>query len=93
TKGYAEYKTEIHTAIDDLDFMNDVDAVTKKDELEAMLIDCDAVMILGKRYQELLEEEAEKCTDPVRKAELDRKARSWPSRQPPSAAGWRYDPA
>ena len=74
TKGYAEYKTEIHKAIDDLDFMNDVDAVTKKDELEAMLIDCDAVMILGKRYQELLEEEAEKCTDPVRKAELEQMA-------------------
>lgn len=74
TKGYAEYKTEIHKAIDDLDFMNDVDAVTKKDELEAMLIDCDAVMILGKRYQELLEKEAEKCTDPVRKAELEQMA-------------------
>ena len=74
TKGYAEYKTEIHKAIDDLDFMNDVDAVTKKDELEAMLIDCDAVMILGKRYQELLEKEAEKCMDPVRKAELEQMA-------------------
>ena len=74
TKGYAEYKTEIQKAIDDLDFMNDVDAVTKKDELEAMLIDCDAVMILGKRYQELLEKEAEKCTDPVRKAELEQMA-------------------
>ena len=71
TKGYAEYKTEIHKAIEDLDFMNDVDAVAKKDELEAMLIDCDAVMILGKRYKELLKEEAEKCEDPVRKAELE----------------------
>ena len=74
TKGYAEYKTEIHKAIEDLDFMNDPEAVAKKDELEAMLIDCDAVMILGKRYQELLKEEAEKCEDPVRRAELEQMA-------------------
>ncbi len=74
TKGYAEYKTEIHKAIDDLDFMNDIEAVAKKDELEAMLIDCDAVMILGDRYQELLKEEAKKCEDPVRKAELEQMA-------------------
>ena len=74
TKGYAEYKTEIHKAIQDLDFMNDIEAVAKKDELEAMLIDCDAVMILGKRYQELLEEEAKKCKDPVRRAELEQMA-------------------
>ena len=74
TKGYAEYKTEIHKAIEDLDFMNDEEAVAKKDELEAMLIDCDAVMILGRRYQELLEEEAKRCEDPVRRAELEQMA-------------------
>ena len=70
-KGYADYKEEIKAAIDALDFLNDVEAVSKKDELEAMLIDCDAVMILGERYRELLRSEAEKCSDPVRKAELD----------------------
>lgn len=70
-KGYADYKEEIQAAIDALDFMNDVDAVGKKDELEAMLIDCDAVMILGERYKELLRYEAAKCEDSVRKAELE----------------------
>ena len=74
TKGYAEYKEEIQAAIDALDFMNDIEAVEKKDELEAMLIDCDAVMILGQRYQKLLKAEAEKCEDPVRKAELEQMA-------------------
>ena len=74
TKGYAEYKLEIQDAIDDLDFMNDPEALQKKDELEAMMIDCDAVMILGERYHKLLTEEAEKCTDPVRKAELEQMA-------------------
>ena len=74
TKGYAEYKEEIQAAIDALDFMNDTEAVEKKDELEAMLIDCDAVMILGQRYQELLKAEAAKCEDKVRKAELEQMA-------------------
>ena len=71
TKGYADYKEEIQAAIDALDFMNDPEALEKKDELEAMLVDCDAVMILGKRYQKLLKEEAEKCEDQVRRAELE----------------------
>ena len=73
-KGYADYKEEIQAAIDNLDFMNDIDAVEKKDELEAMMIDCDAVMILGERYQKLLTDEAEKCKDPVRKAEFEQMA-------------------
>lgn len=76
TKGYAEYKLEIQAAIDALDFMNDPEALQKKDELEAMMIDCDAVMILGERYHKLLTEEAEKCTDPVRKAELVQMAKN-----------------
>ena len=76
TKGYAEYKLEIQAAIDALDFMNDPEALQKKDELEAMIIDCDAVMILGERYHKLLTEEAEKCTDPVRKAELVQMAKN-----------------
>ena len=70
-KGYADYKEEIYKAIEDLDFLNDTEAVAKKDELEAMLIDCDAVMILGERYRDLLEKEAAACSDPVRKAELE----------------------
>ena len=74
TKGYAEYKEEIQEAINNLDFMNDPEALAKKDELEAMAIDCDAVMILGQRYHDLIKEEAAKCTDPVRKAELEQMA-------------------
>ena len=73
-KGYADYKKEIQDTINALDFMTDPEALAKKDELEAMLIDCDAVMILGDRYHELLKAEAEKCEDPVRKAELEQMA-------------------
>ena len=73
-KGYADYKEEIREAIEALDFLNDTEAVAKKDELEAMLIDCDAVMILGERYRELLEKEASICSDQVRRAELEQMA-------------------
>ena len=73
-KGYADYKEEIREAIEALDFLNDTEAVAKKDELEAMLIDCDAVMILGERYRELLEKEASACSEPVRKSELEQMA-------------------
>lgn len=69
-KGYKEYKEEIEAALAALDYMNDKEALEKKEELEAMLIDCDAVCILGERYKALLAAEAEKCEDPVRKAEL-----------------------
>ncbi|MBR0373274.1 MAG: glycyl radical protein [Mogibacterium sp.] len=73
-KGYAEYKEEIQAAIDALDFMTDPEAFDKQEELKAMLIDCDAVMILGERYQKLIRETAAKETDPVRKAELEQMA-------------------
>jgi len=73
-KGYLEYKEDIKQALENLDYMNDVEALDKKEELEAMLIDCDAVCILGERYHELLKEEAAKCTNPERKAELEQMA-------------------
>ena len=59
-KGYMEYKEDIQDAIDHLDFMNDPEALDKREELEAMKIDCDAVCILGKRYHDLIAAEADK---------------------------------
>ena len=38
--------------------------------LEAVMISCDAAVTYAKRYAKLALEEAEKCTDPVRKMEL-----------------------
>lgn len=74
TKGYLDYKAEIYEALDKLDFMNDKEALDKKEELEAMLVTCDAVMILGDRYQKLLQEAADACEDETRKAELQQMA-------------------
>lgn len=61
---------EDQKTMDALDFMNDPDALDKMEELKAMDISCDAVIILGERYHELALELAEKEADPVRKEEL-----------------------
>lgn len=71
TKGYEDYKKEIQDQIDKLDFLNDLEAYDKLQELEAMKIDCDAIMILGQRYHDLALEKAAGCKDPERKKELE----------------------
>ena len=50
-KGYGDYKKEIEQAIKELDYFNDPEAYDKEQELRAMDICCDAIIILGKRYQ------------------------------------------
>lgn len=69
-KGYNDYKKEIAEAIEKLDYYNDPEAYDKEQELHAMDICCDAIIILGKRYHDLALEKAEACEDPVRKKEL-----------------------
>ena len=69
-KGFLDYKKEIKEALANLDFLTDTEALDKKNQLEAMAIACDAIMILGARYEKLAREEAEKEQDPIRKAEL-----------------------
>ena len=70
TTGYMDYKEKIKKTMDSLDFLNDPEAYDKMEELKAMDISCDAVIILGERYHELALEMAEKEDDPVRKEEL-----------------------
>lgn len=69
-KGYNDYKKEIAEAIRNLDYFNDPEAYDKEQELRAMDICCDAIIILGRRYHDLALEKAETCEDPVRKKEL-----------------------
>ena len=59
-----------------LDFMNDPEAMDKQNELNAMLIDCDAIMVLGKRYAQMAKDKAKKCKDKKRKAELEQIAKN-----------------
>ena len=69
-KGFLDLKAEAQAHLDALDFINDKDALRKKQELEAMKICCDAIIIYAKRYSKYAKELAEKESDPVRKAEL-----------------------
>ena len=70
TTGYMDYKAKIKETMDKLDWMNDTEAYDKNEELKAMDICCDAVIILGERYHKLALEKAEAETNPVRKAEI-----------------------
>lgn len=69
-KGFLDYKEEIKNAAEALDFLQDPEALSKKEQLNAMSICCDAIIILGQRYVKLAEELADKEEDPERKAEL-----------------------
>ena len=70
SKGFLNYKKDIEDAILKLDYLNDPEALEKRDELNGMSIMCDAIMILGKRYRDLARDMAEKESDESRKAEL-----------------------
>lgn len=76
TTGYLDYKEKIKKTMDALDWMNDPEASDKMEELKAMDICCDAVIILGERYHEMAVEKAEAETNPKRKAELEQIAKN-----------------
>lgn len=69
-KGFLQLKQEAQDSIDRLDFMNDREALSKKHQLEAMKIACDAIIIYAKRYSEYAREMAEKEENTARKQEL-----------------------
>ncbi|MGN0664846.1 MAG: trans-4-hydroxy-L-proline dehydratase [Negativibacillus sp.] len=69
-KGFLDYQEEIQDAIAALDFQHDPEAMAKKEQLNAMSICCDAIMILGRRYAAFAREKAEQETDEQRKKEL-----------------------
>ena len=69
-KGFLDYQQDIEQAIAALDFLNDPEAIEKRDELRGMSIMCDAIMILGERYAKLARELAETESDAQRKEEL-----------------------
>lgn len=69
-KGFEDYKKDIESALEALDFLHDREALEKRNQLRGMSIACDAVMILGKRYGELAREMAEKTDDAEWKSDL-----------------------
>lgn len=70
-KGLLDFKKQIATEIEHLDYLNDPEATDKFEELKAMDISCDAVILFAQRHADLAEEMATNETDPQRVAELN----------------------
>lgn len=69
-KGMLDFKAQIAAEIEKLDYLNDPEATDKFEELKAMDISCDAVILFAERHAELAEQMAEEENDPQRAAEL-----------------------
>ena len=69
-KGFLDFKEDIKEAIKKLDYINDKEALDKKNQLAAMDIACDAIIIYGKRYAEYARHHASKEKNETRKKEL-----------------------
>jgi formate C-acetyltransferase len=71
-KGMLDFKNEIAESIARLDFLNDSEAYAKREQLKAMAIACDAVILFAERHAQLARELAEREPSPKRKAELEK---------------------
>ena len=69
-KGMLDFKQEINEQIASLDYLNDAEATDKAEQLKAMAISCDAVIVFAERHAVLAELQAQSEKDPIRKAEL-----------------------
>ena len=71
-RGMLDFKRDIKKSIEQLDFLNDVQAYQKREQLRAMDIAADAIIIFGKRHAQLAKELAARESDPQRKRELEK---------------------
>ncbi|MFP4548184.1 MAG: trans-4-hydroxy-L-proline dehydratase [Fidelibacterota bacterium] len=71
-KGFLDFQADIQQAIENLDFINDPEALKKREELKAMHITLDGVMAFAQRYSDYASELAEKTADSERKSDLRR---------------------
>jgi len=74
-KGFLAFKEEIKKSIENLDFLNDPEAYQKREELKAMDIAADALIIYAKRHLKKAKELARKETVAERKKELEKIAK------------------
>lgn len=72
--GFLDLKKEISAAVAALDFHNDPQAYERREELKAMDIACDAIIMYAGRHADRLEEMASEERDSVRRAELKKMA-------------------
>ncbi|MGE5608130.1 MAG: trans-4-hydroxy-L-proline dehydratase [Bacillota bacterium] len=71
-KGMLDFKKEIAEVIGRLDWLKDPEAYAKREQLRAMDISCDAMILFARRHAVLARELAEKETNPTRHAELEK---------------------
>ncbi|NHJ39959.1 MAG: formate C-acetyltransferase/glycerol dehydratase family glycyl radical enzyme, partial [Asgard group archaeon] len=70
-KGMKDFKVDIVNSLKKLDYDNDTDALTKKEELKAMEITVDAIVAFAKRHSEKALELAKLERDEKRRKELE----------------------
>ena len=69
-KGYVDFIADIDREIENIDFLNDQDALNRKEELKGMRLVCEAMVIFGQRYAEKARALAATESDPQWKQEL-----------------------
>ncbi len=70
-KGMCDLKAEIEAQLATLDYTNDPEAITKREELQAMSICTDALITFAGRHADKARELAKTESDPKRKTELE----------------------
>jgi formate C-acetyltransferase len=71
-KGMLDFQQDIQRSLDSLDYLNDPQALSKREELRAMQICADAIVRFAARHAEKARELAAREIDPQRRAELER---------------------
>ncbi len=71
-KGLLDFKRDIAESVASLDWLSDHDAHAKREQLAAMGISCDALILFARRHAELALDMAAEENDPARQAELKR---------------------
>jgi trans-4-hydroxy-L-proline dehydratase len=69
-KGMLDFKKDIADALAQLDFLNDPQALDKREALKSFDLSCDALIVFGERHAALARDLEAKEIDPQRKAEL-----------------------
>jgi pyruvate formate-lyase/glycerol dehydratase family glycyl radical enzyme len=75
-KGFLDFKKDIEESIGRLDFLNDPEAYKKREELKAMAICVDALIMYAGRHAEKVKKLSKKEKNPERKNELERIAQN-----------------
>lgn len=69
-KGMIDFKNDIKERISEIDYLHDLDSFYKKEQLVAMDICCDAIIIYANRYADYATKLAEETTEEERRQEL-----------------------